>query len=218
MKRIVLAFVVAASLSFAATIHASSINFDAVRPFQLEATDLETKKTFLLTVCSTWATVIDGKVVWLTAAHCVASDDPDEHNGVVEEMWVDGQRAYPTVVDFVHDIAVLRGGPSVRNPLVISFKASKILDALVIAGFPHGSKSMHVLAGTFAAKDDGGVDVYAVPVMGGMSGGPVFDVASGTVVGLVAQSECATRAWCSVSRGLPLSVLRSALKLDDVEP
>ena len=154
--------------------------------------------------CTTWATRVDALHAWVTAAHCVPSDQM--------EYAIDGRRLTVFLRNGDLDLAALRGGPT-ASPLQIAFGAAPILQPIVTMGFPFGHRDPHVTSGIASGQDGEGWALFGLAVGSGMSGAPVLDARSFLVVGMIQRSECEPPSWCPFSSGVTAETLRRFLML-----
>lgn len=159
-------------------------------------------------VCTAWRTQTPQGATWVTAGHCLTSAAGRPMR--IGKVSVRARKfVFSTEADGI-DIGVLAGGPS-APPLALAFSSPPAFTPIFIAGYPHGSEIMHIAEGIVGGtKPEDGLSLYNVAVMGGISGAPVIDKASGVVVGMLTQSEC-LQGWCPFARGVTIDNLRAFL-------
>lgn len=186
---------------------------NSIRPFQQYKIG-ENGESFLANVCTAWATTVNMKHVWITAMHCI---DTDDEGNILDniEYFIDKKPVYLLAGkisnDPAVDIAIFTGGPTTA-PLQIALGSPNVPDYIWTAGYPMGSERQHVVTGTFGnIRDDDGFTFYALPVAPGLSGSPVL-TRDGLVVGVLRRSECPKYViWCPVSAGTSTAELRQFL-------
>ena len=176
---------------------------NSIKPFQYKH-----KQTgALVTFCTAWSTYLNGFQRWITAYHCVA-DEMTMEIDTSFEYYVDGVRVYLHSGNQALDLVALEGGPTAPGLKVARKMPESITDKGELApiwgvGFPHGIR--HVVSGTIAGEFDI-FSIFQLPVMGGMSGGPVLSGAS--VIGVIQQSACNPAVFCPVGISARLDKLR----------
>lgn len=178
----------------------------------------EPARTFQLShsgygLCTTWPTMQQGHMGWVTDMHCVtnASGAPDMDGLFV----IDGSPA--KLVRAEGDLALLSGGPGGR---VLPFQIAKTMPApgedVVLLGRPLGGPQV-IFRGWLSAvgveTSIGTQTVLQVPSAPGGSGSVVLNT-RGLVIGIVQGAPCARGVgFCAVSLATPLEQLRAFLKL-----
>jgi hypothetical protein len=124
---------------------------------------------------------ISNRGFWLTAAHCLASD---------ETRYVDGHEALIVSVDRTEDLGILYVPTAPGTPLKLATHSAGWYDELETAGYSFGFYAPfyfrgHVARPTFVFPDRPQTYViWDMPCAGGQSGSPVLD-ASGKLVSVL---------------------------------
>lgn len=156
-------------------------------------------------ICTVWGTRIAGRPFFVTARHCVQVDE-----GM--KLYIDKVQTIVEKTDESADLALLRGGPAVRNGYAISFAEPVPLQPLVTFGYPYTSHTQFAIQGSLiATHDDQGYGFYQLPSGHGLSGAPVLDQKTGTVVGVLQEIPNGCGTFCPVSRGATVPMLRAFL-------
>jgi Trypsin-like peptidase domain len=192
MRRLVLVIVL--STAFLSPATAKQDISKSVRPVQV----MFEGKPF--NICTAWATHINGLLRWVTAAHCTNLKNED---GSSAQLYVDNKKVDVERRSTDVDIAVLVNGPK-ADGLDFSHFTPKVRTKIYTIGYPFGSTEQYVSDGTIAVvSDQYGFEVWALPIGGGNSGGPVLDSSNDRVVGIVQQQGCEQEgpSFCPVGRG-----------------
>lgn len=178
----------------------------SIRPLQI------LKNGTLATVCTAWATRSGEITGFVSAFHCIASEEGEP---LLDADWyIDGKRAEMVAWDGAKDLVFFKGGPAGAHPLPISFIDPEPRDPIWAAGYPMGSKVLHAVQGIFSAsKDDGNLNAVNLGTAPGMSGSPVFS--GDMVVGVLVRTECPSPwpTWCVEGQSISVKDLREFLRL-----
>lgn len=193
MKKTLAAFVLSVAMTLIGCANIS-IPFDAIQRLTRD-----TSKGF----CTTWATKLDGITRWVSAAHCLATDEDGVLN-LDANYFIDGKEALLVKANFPLDLAVFTGpastGLQVAQPVlqygtrVHAFNYMLGSDGLYVEG---------IYSGTWK-----GQAVFSLPTAPGASGGPVLDE-GGMVVGVLLIVPC--QGPCALAAGPTLKQLRAFL-------
>lgn len=168
MKRILLSLLLAILLLVPASITESkSFGFLAsIRPLQMAS--IETGE--LRNICTT-SSINEKKDYWITAAHCVADDDP---------RYIEGTAVFVTEKDVDLDLAVLTAPMMDVKAIDLAQQGPKVGDEALIAGHPFGYPGLFLTQGHVANVDADLDDTHRfmildVAIAPGNSGSPVLD-------------------------------------------
>lgn len=154
--------------------------------------------------CTAWATKIDNETRWVTAAHCLFTNDEDR--GEHPPAFVVNSKSVEVIkVDPLMDLALLSGGPTAA-PLTIALGEAKLGDKVRSFSFffsPSGSYVEGLMSSLAKGKA-----VFQMSSGPGASGGPIT-TPDNIVVGINAFVPCPY--VCSMVAGSSVTELRQFL-------
>ena len=189
---------------------------ESVKPLQIRSLvlseDATSAELTFRNICT--VTSINQKLhLWLTAAHCVASEE-DPFAISFEDFTIGGFTATVRRVDFSNDLAVLHTKDFFLPALKVATKAPTYGDTMVIWGHPFGAPDLVYVRGFVAAPVFNIFDkqflLFSAPIAPGNSGSAVLN-ARNEVVSVAQVVFAYFPAFEPVGGGAPFSVLKEFL-------
>lgn len=153
-------------------------------------------------MCTTWAVRVDDYTRWITAAHCIVTDEKGIVDGTIYK--IGGKDSALLRADFDSDLALFSGPAA--TPLNVSFAEAQLGDE--VYSFGYFWQDGIFTKGIVSVPNMKGKRIFNLAGGPGSSGAPIF-TKDNVVVGLTQQGPCPLP--CPVTLGASVHELRAFL-------